>query len=109
MTTTSEANSAVAETDAQNGFSKSILISGVRCLLTYIVLPFVAPFLHLSNSVGPWLGLLVGAVAIVANVFSIRRFWAADHKWKKQVTVLHVAVIALLLVLAARDLQDLLA
>ena len=85
------------------------MISGVRCLLTYVLLPFVAPFLKLSSSIGPTLGLAVGAVAIVANLFSIRRFWAADHRWKKHVTVLHVAVIALLLVLAIRDIQELLA
>jgi len=108
MTTTSEARVASVETEAQNGFSKSIMISGIRCLLTYIVLPFIAPFLHLSDSIGPVVGLGVGAVAIVANVFSIRRFWAADHRWKKHVTVLHVAVIALMLVLAVRDLQELL-
>ncbi len=108
MTTTSETRTAPADTEAQNGFSTSIMISGIRCLLTYIVLPFIAPFLHLSGSIGPTVGLGVGAVAIVANVFSIRRFWAADHRWKKHVTVLHVAVIALLLVLAVRDLQELL-
>jgi len=108
MTTTSEARTVSADTDAQNGFSTSIIISGIRCLLTYIVLPFVAPFLHLSSSIGPVVGLGVGVVAIVANVFSIRRFWAADHRWKKHVTVLHVAVIALLLVLAVRDIQELL-
>ena len=107
MTTTSQASASAADTSAQNGFSKSIVISGVRCLLTYVLLPFAAPFLHLSSSVGPWVGLVVGSVAIAANVFSIRRFWAADHRWKKHVTVLHVAVIALLLVLAVRDLQQL--
>ncbi len=108
MTTTSSAQDVAADTAAQNGFSKSIVISGIRCLLTYILLPFAAPFLNLSSSVGPTLGLAVGAVALAANVFSIRRFWAADHKWKKQVTVLHIAVIALLLVLAARDILELL-
>lgn len=109
MTTTSEAHAAAAESDAQNGFSKSIMISGVRCLLTYVLLPFVAPFLHLADSIGPTVGLVVGAVAIAANVFSIRRFWAADHRWKKHVTVLHLGVIGLLLVLAVRDLQELFA
>ncbi|MEM8926300.1 MAG: hypothetical protein AAGD35_22570 [Actinomycetota bacterium] len=94
--------------DAQQGFSQSILISGIRCLLAYVVLPFFTPIIGLAPGVGPVIGLVVGTVAIVANVFSIRRFWKADHHWKKQVTVLHVSVIVLLLVLLFLDLRQLL-
>ena len=92
---------------AHRGFSQSILVSGIRCLLTYIVLPFVAPFIGLAPGVGPLIGLVVGVIAIAANVLSIRRFWRADHRWKKPVTVLHVAVISLLLVLMVLDIAEL--
>jgi hypothetical protein len=47
-------------------------------------------------------------VAIAANVFSIRRFWRANHRWRKPITVLHVGVIILLLVLIWFDLAELL-
>jgi hypothetical protein len=84
------------------------MISAVRCTLTYIVLPFITPFVGLAPGVGPLIGLLVGAVALASNVFSIRRFWRADHRLKKPITVLHVLVISLLVVLMYRDLVELL-
>ena len=94
--------------EAQRGFSRSIMISGIRCVLTYVVLPFFAPLIGLAPGVGPVVGLTVGTVAIVANVFSIRRFWRADHRWKKPVTVLHVSVIVLLVILLYLDIAQLL-
>ncbi|MGH1492981.1 MAG: hypothetical protein ACRBK7_26905, partial [Acidimicrobiales bacterium] len=81
---------------AESGFSRSIIISGIRCTLTYVLLPFVAPWIGLAPGVGPVVGLVIGTIAIVANLFSIRRFWRADHKWKIHATVLHVAVLILL-------------
>ena len=102
--TPSEAN----EQGLYRSFNRSVVISGIRCTLTYVVLPYLAPLIGLSGSVGPALGLVVGVVAVVANIYTIRRFWSADHRWKKPVTAISAAVILLLVVLAVRDLQDLL-
>ena len=98
-----------ASDSTQRLFTMSMVISGIRCVLAYVVLPFFTPFLGLAPGVGPVLGLVIGAVAIAANVFSIRRFWRADHRWKVPITVLHVGVIILLLVLIWFDLAELLA
>lgn len=91
----------------QGLFSLSMLVSGVRCVLAYVVLPFVTPLLGLAPGVGPSLGIVIGSVAIAANVFSMRRFWRLDHPWRKPVTVLHVGVIAFLLVLISLDFLQL--
>ncbi|MEM7338911.1 MAG: hypothetical protein AAF467_09705 [Actinomycetota bacterium] len=99
---------AEASAAAQQGFSRSIVISGIRCVLTYVILPFVTPLIGLAPGVGPSIGLVVGTVAIAANVFSIRRFWKADHHWKKPITVLHVSVIVLLSILLYLDITALL-
>jgi len=93
---------------AEQGFSRSIMISGIRCVLTYLILPFVTPWIGLAPGVGPVVGLVVGLVALAANIFSIRRFWRADHRWKIHVTVLHGSVIVLLLVLLYLDVAQLL-
>lgn len=93
--------------EAQRGFSRSILISAIRCTLTYVVFPFVTPMIGLAPGVGPVLGLIIGTVAIAANVISIRRFWRADHRWKVHASVLHGSVILLLAILAYRDIVDL--
>jgi hypothetical protein len=94
--------------DADRAFSTSILVSAVRCVLTYIVLPFVAPALGIAKDVGPWVGIPIGLVAILCNILSMRRFWAADHKWRWGYTAIATVVIGLLLVLMAADVAELL-
>ena len=96
-----------SEGAAQRAFSTSVLVSAVRCVLTYLVLPFLAPALGLAAGVGPAIGIPIGAIAIACNVMTIRRFWAADHRWRWGYTALSLTVIALLLVLMVQDLVTL--
>jgi len=98
---------AATEGAAQRAFSTSILVSATRCLLTYIVLPFAAPALGLAAGVGPAIGIPVGIVAIGCNVLTIRRFWAADHRWRWAYTAVSLSVIALLVVLLVDDVASL--
>ena len=98
-----------SEGAAQRAFSTSILVSATRCTLTYIVLPFLAPALGLAAGVGPALGIPIGVVAIGSNVLTIRRFWAADHRWRWAYTAIALTVIALLLVLMVDDVLGLVA
>ena len=90
-------------------FSLSMVISGIRCALTYVILPFLAPLIGLGSGVGPWIGLTLGLVAIGANLLSVHRFWSGDRKWKWHMTVINVSVIALLSLLVIGDLRELFA
>ncbi len=92
---------------AERQFSRSMVISGTRCLLTYLVFPFVLPVLGLSGVVGPVIGVVIGVVAIVFNGLSIRRFWRADHRLKWPVSMVNAAVIVLLCYLTVGDLAEL--
>ncbi len=94
--------------DVHRAFSRSILVSAARCLLTYLILPFVAPAVGWASGVGPVIGIPLAAVAIVANVVSIRRFWLADHRWRWGYTAIGLSVIGLLVVLLAQDVVELL-
>jgi hypothetical protein len=96
------------ESRVNRAFTTSMLVSGIRCTLTYVLLPFVAPLVGLSGSVGPVLGLVIGVVAIVANVVSIRRFHRSGHRWKVPATWAHAGVILLVTVLVAGDIAALL-
>ncbi|GJM38221.1 MAG: hypothetical protein DHS20C19_15880 [Acidimicrobiales bacterium] len=93
--------------DAERAFSKSLLVSAVRCTLTYVLIPFVFPIIGFGTGVGPWIGVPIGLAAIVANVVSIRRFHRADHKWKWPMSAINVGIIVLLIVLVAVDLTNL--
>ena len=97
----------VSTTEAENAFSRSILISAIRCTFTYLLIPFGFPLIGLSAGVGPWIGLPVGLIAIVANVASIRRFHRADHRWKWPMTAINVGIIVLLTALVVLDTAEL--
>lgn len=88
---------------ARRAFSISMIVSGIRCALAYVILPFVTPFLGLAPAVGPGLGIAIGVVAIAANVFSMRRFWRIHHPWRKWISALHLGVIAFLALLMVLD------
>lgn len=94
---------------AHGAFSTSIAISAARCLVTYVFLPLLSPLLNLSGSVGPILGLVVGAVSMVAIVFSIRRFFAADHKYRWHYAAVGGSIMVLLVVQAVIDVRALIA
>jgi hypothetical protein len=98
----------VAAIGAQRAFSMAMVISGIRCVIAYILLPFVAPLLGLAPGVGPWLGMGIGVVAIVANGFSIRRFARSRHRLRRIVIGINIAVIAFMLVLIGIDLNTIL-
>jgi hypothetical protein len=94
-------------TGAQNAFSGSILISAVRCLLTYVAIPLIGPVLGWSGRVGPWLGLTLGLVSMTAIVLAVRRLFAANHRWRWGYLGFGGAVFVLLIVQAAIDINTL--
>ncbi|HKF92924.1 MAG TPA: hypothetical protein VKC52_15760 [Acidimicrobiia bacterium] len=95
------------ENEAARLFSLSIVISGTRCLLTYIVFPWVLPVLGIAGGVGPAVGVVVGVVAIAFNLLSIRRWRASGHAWRVPLMTLNSVVIVFLLVLVALDVSEL--
>lgn len=94
--------------DAQKAFQTSIVVASVRCLLMYVVFPFVLPAIGLASGVGPWIGLPISVAAIVAISMSIRRFWRADHSKRWHYTVLGATVIGFLVYLVVKDIAELL-
>jgi hypothetical protein len=102
------ASRAQAEEQAQKAFSIAVMISAIRCTLSYIVFPFVAPILGVTSGVSSGVGIVASSVGIASNLFSIRRFHAAHHRWRWPITTINVSVIVLLTVLLVRDLTDVL-
>jgi hypothetical protein len=96
------------EASARQLVEKSLVISMARCLLTYIVLPFVVPIIGIAGDIAPVVGIVLGVVAIVANVASVRRFWRADHRYRWHYTALAAVIILAMIWLIAIDLSTLL-
>lgn len=92
---------------AQNAASRSIAISAMRCLLTYVIVPVLGPVIGLSGGVGPVLGLIIGAVSMVAIVAAARRFFAADHKWRWGYGAIGGSILVLLTWQAVVDVRAL--
>ncbi|MEL7208255.1 MAG: hypothetical protein AAGK32_08515 [Actinomycetota bacterium] len=97
----------IDDAEATGVFSRSVVISGIRCVLAYVVFPWLLPLLGVAGGVGPAIGLVVGAVAIGFNIASIHRFHSSDHRWKWPITALNVSVIILLSILAVQDVAAL--
>ena len=95
------------QNEAARLFSLSIVISGTRCLLTYIVFPWVLPLLGIAGGVGPVVGVVVGVVAIAFNLLSIRRWHASGHAWRVPLITLNSIVIVFLVVLVVLDVSEL--
>ena len=93
--------------EVHNIFSSSILLSATRCLLSYIVLPIMAPWLGTVPLIGPAIGLPVGLLALVFDVRAIRRFFQADHRWRWVAAGLYLVVMVMVAALVARDIAKL--
>lgn len=94
--------------EAQKAFQTSVAVAAVRCLIMYILLPFVLPAIGIATGVGPWIGLPIAVAAIVAVTMSIRRFWRADHSKRWHYTIIGSVVIGFMAYEIVNDLRDIL-
>jgi hypothetical protein len=90
--------------EARSAFQKSIVITACRCVVMYLVLPFVLPIVGVASGVGPAIGLAIGVLAIIAIIYSIRRFWRADHPKRWHYTVFASVIIGFLIYLSVKDI-----
>jgi hypothetical protein len=93
--------------EARSAFQKSLLFTTCRCLLMYIILPFVLPAVGIARGVGPIIGIAIGILAMVSIVYSIRRFWRADHSKRWHYTIFGGVIFGILVYLTITDLIDL--
>ncbi len=96
----------IDESETHRIFSASIFLSALRCLLTYIVLPFVLPAIGVARGVGPAIGIPIGVLALTFDFLGIRRFWLADHRQRWAFTALYAVVGTMVLVLLIVDIVD---
>ena len=98
----------IDESETHRIFSASILLSALRCLLSYVVLPILLPIIGLAPGVGPIIGIPIGVLALTFDYLGIRRFWLADHRQRWAFTALYAVVGTMVLTLLIVDVVDVL-
>ena len=85
----------------------SMLIAGVRCTITYIIVPFGAPVVAWLGVLGTPLSLALSLVAIVMAVSSLRRVWMADYRHRWPYSAFIVVAVTLLMIVIVGDVRTL--
>jgi MFS-type transporter involved in bile tolerance (Atg22 family) len=94
---------------ARRSTTTAIVVSGIRCTITYLLIPILAPFLGLLNTLGAPIGIALSSFAIVMGISGVRRFWIADHRARWSYTTLIGAVLILLSAAIVSDVSKILA
>lgn len=88
---------------AHRYFRTSVVISGIRCLITYLVIPVVVPLLALGGWVAAPIGIALCIIAVVNGIVSLKRFWGSDHPRRWMYTVFMAVVFVILAVALIAD------
>ena len=84
-------------------------MSGVRCTITYLLIPILAPFFGLLEALDAPVSIVLSSFAIVMGIGGVRRFWIADHRARWTYTAFIGVVIAMLAVAIVIDVAKLVA
>jgi hypothetical protein len=85
----------------------SIWLSGIRCIITYAVLPALAPFVGWIGVLARPLSVLLVLAAMVLSVHSLRRVWLADWAQRWAYTAFITVVLVLLTIVLVVDVRAL--
>lgn len=92
---------------AHRAFRVSVMVSAVRCLITYALIPIMVPILSLSGWVATPIGMALCVLAVVNGMISVRRFWRSDHRQRWMYTAFIGVVFTILAVALISDLTRL--
>ncbi|HJU52328.1 MAG TPA: hypothetical protein VJ815_08355 [Acidimicrobiia bacterium] len=89
---------------ARRATTRALVISGIRCTITYLLIPVLGPFVGFFDTFGPPISIALCVIAIGAGISGVRRFWLADHRSRWQYTAFIGIVVVLLLVAIGLDI-----
>lgn len=92
---------------ARRSTTTAIVVSGIRCTITYLLIPILAPFFGFVGALDAPVSIFLSSVAIVMGIRGVRRFWIADHRARWQYTGFIGVVVGLLLVAITVDASHL--
>ena len=92
---------------AQGFMSRSIVVSAIRCTITYLLVPILTPIVGVLNVVDVPLSIALLTFALVWSTRGLRRFWVADHPKRWAYTAMIAAVWVLLVIGLGTDIARL--
>lgn len=97
-----------AEPRALFDLQGSLVLSCIRCILTYVVIPIAVPLASWAEVVATPLSLVLSVAAVGFAVRSLRRVWQADWRYRWAYTGFIAVVIVLLAIGIVLDVGTLL-
>ena len=92
---------------AENALTISLLFSGARCILQYVLLPFLLPIVGIAADAAVPILLLINLVAMASIFLSLRRFWTVGYKHRWSYLWVAIAALCLLIAFTAYDIAKL--
>jgi hypothetical protein len=86
----------------------SLVLSAIRCVLTYAVIPLVVPLIGWAGVLATPLSLVLSLAAIVLAITSLRRVWMADYRYRWPYTGFILLAVSLLVMVVVLDVRTLL-
>ena len=86
----------------------ALWISAVRCVLTYALIPLLAPVISWAGVVATPVALGLSVLAVLLSVNSLRRVWLADYRYRWPYTAFILVVLGLLAFVIVWDVRALL-
>lgn len=93
---------------AKQAVRLSLLFSGTRCILQYLILPFALPFIGIAADATIPILLIFNGLAVVSLIASLRRFWQVGYKYRWHYLSLVIFVFSLLILFTFLDIRVLL-
>jgi hypothetical protein len=93
---TPRVSAATGPTSADRLMSIAVVVSAVRCTISYVLVPLVLPLIGILAGATRGVTLACDVVAVVAVVASLRRFWRAQHpqRWRYLLVAVGVLLVA---------------
>ncbi|HEU5111878.1 MAG TPA: hypothetical protein VFU96_01095, partial [Acidimicrobiia bacterium] len=83
---------------ARRSTTAAIVVSGIRCIITYLLIPVLAPLIGISDAASAPVTIALSVLAVLMGITGVRRFWMADHRARWAYTTFIAVIVALLIV-----------
>lgn len=94
-----------AGTQSTPPFGTPLLVSALRCIVRYVLLPFVLPLIGIATGVAFGVGLALDVVAAVSIVTTLRQLWRLQHPRRWQYLPMAAALVATFVFFLVSDVR----